>query len=59
MKPVLYSSTETEFTSNGLGVLNDTVSAVVLEERNGAYELTMEYPADEYTSPTFLLGVLS
>ena len=46
MKPVLYSSTETEFTSNGLGVLNDTVSAVVLEERNGAYELTMEYPAD-------------
>lgn len=46
MKPILYSSTETEFTSNGLGVLNDTVSAVVLEERNGAYELTMEYPAD-------------
>ncbi len=46
MKPVLYSSTETAFTSNGLGVLNDTVSAVVLEERNGAYELTMEYPAD-------------
>ena len=46
MKPVLYSSTETEFTSNGLGVLNDTISAVVLEERNGAYELTMEYPAD-------------
>ena len=46
MKPVLYSSTETAFTSNGLGVLNDCVSAVVLEERNGAYELTMEYPAD-------------
>ena len=46
MKPVLYSSTETAFTSNGLGVLNDTISAVVLEERNGAYELTMEYPAD-------------
>lgn len=46
MKPVLYSSTETAFTSNGLGVLNDTVSAVVREERNGAYELTMEYPAD-------------
>ena len=46
MKPVLYSSTETAFTSNGLGVLNDAVSAVVREERNGAYELTMEYPAD-------------
>ena len=46
MKPVLYSSTETEFTSNGLGVLNDCVSAVVREERNGVYELTMEYPAD-------------
>ena len=46
MKPVLYSSTETAFTSNGLGVLNDSVSAIVREERNGAYELTMEYPAD-------------
>ena len=46
MKPVLYSSTETAFISNGLGVLNDTISAVVREERNGAYELTMEYPAD-------------
>lgn len=46
MKPVLYSSTETAFTSNGLGVLNDAISAVVREERNGAYELTMEYPAD-------------
>ena len=46
MKPILYSSTETAFTSNGLGVLNDCVSAVVREERNGAYELTMEYPAD-------------
>ena len=46
MKPILYSSTETAFTSNGLGVLNDSVSAIVREERNGAYELTMEYPAD-------------
>ena len=44
MIPILYKSTETEFTSNGLGRLSDAVSCTVEEERNGAYELTMEYP---------------
>jgi len=42
--PILYESTETEFTSNGLGRLSDAISCIVEEERNGAYELTMEYP---------------
>lgn len=44
MKPILFAKTETIFTSNGLGRLSDCFSAVVSEERNGAYELEMEYP---------------
>lgn len=44
MIPILYESTETTFTSNGIGRLSDAVSCVVSEERNGPYELQMEYP---------------
>lgn len=45
MKPVLYSTSETAFTTNGLGVLADCISCLVTEERNGDYELEMEYPS--------------
>lgn len=44
MKPILFAKTETVFTSNGLGRLSDCFSAVVSEERNGAFELELEYP---------------
>lgn len=44
MKPILYESGETAFTSNGLGRLRDCVSCVVTEERNGLYECDFEYP---------------
>lgn len=44
MIPKLYESTEIEFESNGLGSLPDAISCKVTEERNGAYELEMEYP---------------
>ena len=44
MKPILYETTETEFISNGIGRLSDAISCTVLEERNGQYELEMEYP---------------
>ena len=44
MKPILYESIETTFTSQGLGVLNDAISCIVHEERNGKYELEMVYP---------------
>lgn len=40
----LFESTETEFTSNGLGALPDALSCVVTEERNGAFELELVYP---------------
>lgn len=44
MIPILYENNETAFTSNGLGRLRDTISAVVTEERNGVYTLDFEYP---------------
>lgn len=44
MIPVLYYGSETAFTSNGLGRLNDCISCVVTEERNGIYECEFEYP---------------
>lgn len=44
MIPKLYESTEMDFKSNGLGSLPDAISCKVTEERNGAYELEMEYP---------------
>ena len=44
MIPILYESNETEFKSQGLGSLADAISCIVTEERNGIYELEMEYP---------------
>lgn len=44
MIPILYDSTETAFTSNGLGGLPDALSCSVTEERNGIFELEMQYP---------------
>ena len=44
MIPVLYESTETSFTSNGIGRLSDCVSCEVTEERNGEFEAEFTYP---------------
>ncbi len=44
MKPRLYAENETEFESNGLGPLSDALACTVEENRNGAFELTMDYP---------------
>ena len=44
MKPILYESSEKQFTTNGIGTLADAISCTVIEERNGSYELEMEYP---------------
>lgn len=46
MIPILYESSETEFKSNGIGRLSDATSCKVTEERNGQFELEMEYPLD-------------
>ncbi|MBW4827655.1 MAG: phage tail protein [Clostridiaceae bacterium] len=44
--PILYKANETDFSHLGLGVLTDTVSALVTEKRNGIFELEMKYPID-------------
>ena len=44
MTPILYPSTENQFTTNGIGILADAVSCIVPEELNGEYELKMQYP---------------
>lgn len=44
MIPILYSPTETEFSTNGIGMLTNAILCNVTEERNGSYELIMQYP---------------
>ena len=44
MKPILFEYNETSFSTNGIGRLSDATSCIVTEERNGEYELEMEYP---------------
>ena len=50
MIPILFSGNATNFNTNGIGRLTDTISCFVTEERNGAYELEMEIAT---TSPYF------
>lgn len=44
MKIRIFDAAERDFTGYGLGPLPDAVSALVTEERNGAFDLEMEYP---------------
>lgn len=46
MIPVLYKATETKFNNNGVGLLVDSISCNVTEEKNGVYELELQYPID-------------
>lgn len=52
MKPRIYAPSETEFSTNGLGILRDCSYVEITEEANGKYELELEYPLgtrfDEY-----------
>lgn len=45
MTPRLYDGS-TGFTGNGIGALPDCVSCTVTEQRNGSFELALEYPVD-------------
>lgn len=40
----LFPSTTTNFSTIGIGVLIDAISCIVIEERNGSFELEMKYP---------------
>ena len=44
MIPVLFDHFETDFTSNGLGRLDEAISCTVKEIINGEYELELQYP---------------
>ena len=44
VKPILYPAGETQFRNNGLGRLSEATKCLVTEERNGQYELEMQYP---------------
>ena len=61
MKPILYASTEREFSTNGIGILSDAASCVVTEERNGSYEMEMQYPVMglHYASITYRSMILA
>lgn len=48
MIPILYKEKETDFSSNGLGLLKDTVSCYAEEERNETYELSLTYPVGSF-----------
>lgn len=44
MTPILFHSSSSSFTTQGIGRLADALSCVVTEERNGEYEMEMTYP---------------
>lgn len=46
MIPILYSSTETDYTHNGIAPLKESIEATVTEEANGLLELYLEYPVN-------------
>lgn len=58
MKPILYADTETAFVTNGIGVLSDCISCLVTEERNGGYELEMQYPSNGLWSEDIDVGMV-
>lgn len=44
MIPILYTADERRFITNGIGRLSDCTRCIVTEERNGIYELELDYP---------------
>ena len=44
MTPILFAENSTSFATNGIGRLSSAIECTVTEERNGQYELQMEYP---------------
>lgn len=64
MTPVLFPSTATEWTTQGLGALSDAISCTVTEERNGVFELEIQYPMggvhfDEMQNRCIILAIPS
>lgn len=53
---ILYEKGTTDFTRNGLGYINDVISAKVVDELNGEYSLTFDYPTIGIMSDELLEG---
>lgn len=56
MIPILYESTETQFTSNGICRLRSCSEVTVAEERNGLYECDFSYPINGENYSEIQLG---
>ena len=39
MIPILYDAAETQFNTNGVGMLSDAISCEVIQALNGEYEM--------------------
>ena len=46
MIPILYNADETKFINNGRGRLSSATRCIVTEERNGIFELEIDYPIE-------------
>lgn len=44
MVPLLFEASATDFSTRGLYALSDAITCTVTEERNGEFELVLEYP---------------
>ena len=51
MIPVLFSASESAYTSHGLGPISDATSCLVYEEANGAFELKLSLPRNSKRIP--------
>lgn len=54
--PILYQAGETNFNHLGLGILKDTISAVVSEDLNGKFELDLVYAYNNRLSKSLVSG---
>lgn len=56
MIPILFPGTATTFTGLGLGGLTEALRCEVTEERNGVFELEMDYPSNGYLFSQIQIG---
>ncbi|MCI8374864.1 MAG: hypothetical protein HFI29_05425 [Lachnospiraceae bacterium] len=58
MIPILFEPKTKNFNTNGIGRLCEAVSCTVTEERNGEYELEMQYPVEGLLYPDIKMAAL-
>lgn len=58
MIPILFEPKTKDFNTNGIGRLCEAVFCTVTEERNGEYELEMQYPVEGLLYPDIKMAAL-